>query len=122
MCFLDRFREESKEERKRKRRSRWGDPDNNISIPTVNDIPGQLNQPGIVLPTQVGQNSVIIPAVKVPQPKGKNPMLTTISRTDPALIQYARQTYGTLDLSEEQWKKAEDHFKVLEFLRILVLI
>ncbi|XP_033225087.1 formin-like protein 5 isoform X2 [Belonocnema kinseyi] len=108
----DRFREESKEERKRKRRSRWGDPDNNISIPWVNDTPGQLNQSGIVLPSQVGQNPVLNPVVKMPQPKGKNPMLTTISRTDPALIQYARQTYGTLDLSEEQWKKAEDHFKI----------
>jgi len=39
-------------------------------------------------------------------------MLTKISRNDPALIHYARQTFGTLDLSEEQWKKAEDHYKV----------
>lgn len=54
-------------------------------------------------------------------------MLTKISRNDPALIQYARQTFGTLDLTEEQWKKAEDHYKVIKLiikfdLKFIILI
>lgn len=42
----------------------------------------------------------------------QKPILTSIKRTDPALLNYARQNYGTVDLSEEDWKKCEDHFKV----------
>lgn len=71
-----------------------------------------FSQPGIAIPGQIGQPAVIIPSPKVQRTETKNPMLTKISRNDPALIQYARQTFGTLDLSEEQWKKAEDHYKV----------
>lgn len=72
----------------------------------------RIKQPGIAIPGQIGQPAIMIPSNKMSNPKGKNPMLTKISRNDPALIQYARQTFGTLDLSEEQWKKAEDHYKV----------
>lgn len=71
-----------------------------------------MAQPGVAIPGQIGQSAVIIPP-KIQHNKPKNPMLTKISRNDPALIQYARQTFGTLDLSEEQWKKAEDHYKVI---------
>lgn len=39
-------------------------------------------------------------------------MLSKISRTDPGLIQYAITTYGSANLSEEEWKKAEDHYKI----------
>lgn len=66
-------------------------------------------QQGVAIPGQIGQP--VLPPAKG-QPKAKNPMLTKVSRSDPALLQYARQTFGTLDLSEEQWKKAEDHYKV----------
>ena len=76
-------------------------------------ILGPVSQPGVAVPNQIGQNPVVIPSTTAPQAKGKNPMLTKISRSDPALIQYAKQTFGTLDLSEEQWKKAEDHYKVI---------
>uniref|UniRef100_A0A182STW4 G-patch domain-containing protein n=1 Tax=Anopheles maculatus TaxID=74869 RepID=A0A182STW4_9DIPT len=38
--------------------------------------------------------------------------LSTVSRTDPALLAYARQNFGTTNLSEEDWKKAEDHYKI----------
>lgn len=55
---------------------------------------------------------------KIQNTKGKNPMLTKVSRGDPALLNYARQTYGTLDLSDEQWKKAEDHYKVINIFNI----
>lgn len=40
------------------------------------------------------------------------PMLSTITRSDPALLQYARQNFGTTSLSEEDWKKAEEHYKI----------
>ncbi|XP_063983107.1 arginine-glutamic acid dipeptide repeats protein-like [Diachasmimorpha longicaudata] len=109
-------KEESREERKRKRRSRWSEPDNKISIPRVivpSVIPGvpptiPIRPPGLVVP---GQGLSVMPP-KGQNAKGKNPMLTKICRNDPALIQYARQTFGTLDLGEEQWKKAEDHYKI----------
>ncbi|XP_015117613.1 uncharacterized protein LOC107041531 [Diachasma alloeum] len=112
----DMSKEESREERKRKRRSRWSEPDNKISIPGVivsPVIPGvpptmPIRPPGLALP---GQGLPVMPP-KGQNTKGKNPMLTKICRNDPALIQYARQTFGTLDLSEEQWKKAEDHYKI----------
>lgn len=39
-------------------------------------------------------------------------MLSKITRNDPALLQYAVNAFGTTNLSEEDWKKAEDHFKI----------
>lgn len=66
----------------------------------------------------MGHNPGLLP-MNLLQAKGKNPMLSKISRNDPALVQYARQTFGSLDLSEEQWKKAEDHYKVY-FLKYCV--
>ncbi|XP_015609336.1 SURP and G-patch domain-containing protein 1 isoform X2 [Cephus cinctus] len=114
----DNNKEDNRDERKRKRRSRWGDPENKVPLSGINvtpgsrSTPGQMSQPGIAIPGQIGQPAVIIPSPKTQNTKGKNPMLSKISRNDPALIQYARQTFGTLDLSEEQWKKAEDHYKI----------
>jgi len=40
-------------------------------------------------------------------------LLTKVTRTDPALIQYAVQAFGTSNLSEDDWRKAEDHYKVM---------
>ncbi|XP_012140482.1 uncharacterized protein LOC100883663 isoform X2 [Megachile rotundata] len=117
-CTYRSKEDNNKEERKRKRRSRWGDPDNKVAITEINTATtrkqqsGGLLQPGIAIPGQIGQPAVIIPSAKVQRAETKNPMLTKISRNDPALIQYARQTFGTLDLTEEQWKKAEDHYKI----------
>ncbi|KYM98292.1 SURP and G-patch domain-containing protein 1 [Cyphomyrmex costatus] len=114
----DQSKDDNKEERKRRKRSRWGDPDNKVLVTETNISSGNrsgavLPQPGIAIPGQIGQPAVIIPSPsKRQQVKSKNPMLTKISRNDPALIHYARQTFGTLDLSEEQWKKAEDHYKI----------
>lgn len=39
-------------------------------------------------------------------------MLSKVARTDLALVQYAVKAFGTNQLSEEDWKKAEDHYKV----------
>lgn len=43
---------------------------------------------------------------------GNRPSLLGVKRTDPALLNYARQNYGTIELSEEDWQKCEEHFKV----------
>ncbi|XP_048507351.1 SURP and G-patch domain-containing protein 1-like isoform X2 [Athalia rosae] len=114
----DYYNKDSREERKRKRRSRWGDPDNKVPLsgmggPQLGIIPSsrKIPQPGIAIPGQIGQPAVILPPPKIQSGK-VNPMLTKISRSDPALAQYARQTFGTSDLTEEQWKKAEDHYKI----------
>lgn len=47
------------------------------------------------------------------------PMISQVGRSDPALIQYAMQSFGTINLSEEDWKKAEDHYKVIIIKYIL---
>lgn len=39
-------------------------------------------------------------------------MLSKVTRTDHGLLQYAVQTYGTTNLSDEDWKKAEDNYKI----------
>lgn len=39
-------------------------------------------------------------------------MLSKVTRTDPGLLQYARQTFNTVNLTEEQWERAEDHYKI----------
>lgn len=39
-------------------------------------------------------------------------MLSKVTRTDPALLQYVSNTYGSTNLSEEDWKKAEDNYKI----------
>ncbi|XP_022919527.2 uncharacterized protein [Onthophagus taurus] len=67
---------------KRKRKSRWGDKDMSIPPPTI-----VTSSPGNVL-------------------------ISKITRSDPALIQYAMTTYGSTNLSEDDWRKVEDHYKI----------
>lgn len=73
----------------RKKRSRWGE-----------QVEAKEQQPGAVPPNQPHFG------------KKPTPLLTNVKRTDPALLNYARQNYGTTDLDEEDWKKCEEHFKV----------
>jgi len=40
-------------------------------------------------------------------------MINQVGRNNHALIQYAMQSFGTINLSEKDWKKAEDHYKVI---------
>lgn len=42
----------------------------------------------------------------------KAPMLSQVTRSDPALLAYAHQSYGTVHLDDETWRKCEDHFKI----------
>lgn len=62
----------------------------------------------VVVPPPVTSSS-ILPA---PTTIGKQPILTAITRSDPALLNYARQNFGTTNLSEDDWKKAEEHYKI----------
>lgn len=54
-----------------------------------------------------------LPTAIIPGPSNASPAnLASITRSDPSLLSYARQNYGTVQLSEEDWKKCEEHFKV----------
>ncbi|KAJ8984649.1 hypothetical protein NQ317_009877 [Molorchus minor] len=81
-------------EKKRKRRSRWGDKDANVTPPVVMYNASIPNPPVPIVP----QTCPI--------------MLSKVTRTDPGLIQYAINTYGSVNLTEEEWEKAEDHYKI----------
>lgn len=68
---------------------------------------------------QVADNSPLVSSSSNPQQqsstsfgKQQKPLLSAITRNDPALLNYARQNYGTVDLSEEDWIKCEEHYKV----------
>ncbi|XP_055850073.1 SURP and G-patch domain-containing protein 1 isoform X1 [Episyrphus balteatus] len=76
--------ERQREEKKKQRKSRWGEKSE--------DIP-----PAAALCTLANQNK---------------PVLSGVQRTDPALLAYARQNYGTTELEEDEWRKCEEHFKV----------
>jgi splicing factor 4 len=39
-------------------------------------------------------------------------MLSKVTRSDPGLVQYTINTYGSSNLTEDEWKKAEDHYKI----------
>ncbi|XP_050436441.1 SURP and G-patch domain-containing protein 1-like isoform X2 [Adelges cooleyi] len=91
--------------RKRKRKSRWAS--DNVKVPIVSPI-GII--PSIDLAKTIPQPANANKLAGVPGLSG--PMISQVQRTDPALLQYAMQSFGTLNLSEEDWKKAEDHFKI----------
>ncbi|XP_075227018.1 uncharacterized protein LOC142327664 isoform X2 [Lycorma delicatula] len=101
---------ESSASRRKKRRSRWA-PESEIISTTVLPAVGPI---GVVTPISLGAVPVppptSTPTINVPGMKG--PLISQISRTDPALLQYAIKNFGTVHLSEEDWKKAEDHYKI----------
>jgi len=74
---------------KRARKSRWGEKVIPTAAPTTTTIP--------ITPVQL--------------PKA-GPMLSTVKRTDPALLRYAIENFGSVNLSEEDWKKAEEAYKI----------
>lgn len=83
-------RRAEEEQKKKKKKSRWGEKSEEVvsSSPPIN----------IPIPTSFANQN--------------KPMLSAITRTDPALLAYARQNYGSIQLTEEDWAKCEDHFKV----------
>lgn len=87
--------------RKRKRRSRWA-PENTKEEGSSLGI-SSLPPTNVPPPGYQG-----VPAVAA----GPGPALSRVTRTDPGLLRYAIQSFGTTNLSEEDWKKAEDHYKI----------
>ncbi|XP_003736738.2 bromodomain-containing protein 4 isoform X1 [Drosophila pseudoobscura] len=81
-------KESQRQRRKRERKSRWGEKEQ--LLPCSTGIQGQRNLAANL----------------------NKPMLSTITRTDPALLQYARLNYGSTQLTDEQWKQCEEHYKV----------
>lgn len=76
--------ERQREEKKKQRKSRWGEKTEELaSTPAFSGLGNQ-----------------------------NKPILSAVQRTDPALLQYARQNYGTTELEEDEWKKCEEHYKV----------
>lgn len=90
--------------KKRKRKSRW--TNDNVKIPPVSPIGVHPVAIGQTIPQPVNTKKI----VGVPGMSG--PMISQVGRNDPALIQYAMQSFGTINLSEEDWIKAEDHYKI----------
>ncbi|XP_032578389.1 SURP and G-patch domain-containing protein 1 isoform X1 [Drosophila sechellia] len=77
-------KESQRQRRKRERKSRWGEKEQQLPSSSTSGNFGNQNKP----------------------------ILSSITRTDPALLQYARLNYGSTQLSEEQWKQCEEHYKV----------
>ncbi|KAF5282992.1 hypothetical protein FQA39_LY04863 [Lamprigera yunnana] len=80
---------------RRKRKSRWGGKD--LSVPP---------------PTVVGANYLLQMPLTVTIDSSNSVMLSKITRNDPNLLRYIVTTYGSTNLSEEEWKKAEDNYKI----------
>uniref|UniRef100_A0A182JNU5 G-patch domain-containing protein n=1 Tax=Anopheles christyi TaxID=43041 RepID=A0A182JNU5_9DIPT len=93
----------------KRRKSRWGGQvecggPQFVAAGTQAPAPGQgfHTQPPPPLPVHPPGPPPTLPSTK----------LSTVTRTDPALLAYARQNFGSTNLSEEDWKKAEDHYKI----------
>lgn len=95
-------------EAQRKKRSRWSDK---LSAPS-----GAALRTGNPFAAAAGSSSSAAAASSLSGgggAGGQTPaMLTHCTRTNPALLAYARQSYGTTELDDETWRKCEDHFKV----------
>lgn len=91
--------------RNRKKRSRWGEKSDG-GDPVI----ASTSRPPPIVPTQTVP-AATVPAVAAPGASTK-PMLSAITRSDPGLLNYARLNYGTINLSEEDWHKCEEHYKV----------
>jgi len=53
-----------------------------------------------------------IPGITEADFTGPSPKLNLTTRTNPQLLDYARQSYGTIQLDEEQWKQCEEAYKM----------
>lgn len=91
---------ETKRERRKRKKSRWGD-----------DPPVDIKPPGVA--------SLSIPPIPpiptvapVAQLDDGGVKLTTMTRNNPALLSYAMNNYGTMELNEEEWKQCENNFKL----------
>lgn len=93
--------EESSTRPPRKKKSRWSEAPVASSSPSVT-----INS--ISTPQAMSSSSTVTTSSAA----SSTPMLITITRSDPALLNYARLNFGTTQLSEEDWLKAEEHYKI----------
>jgi len=73
-----------------------------LSIPPV-----QLGPPGVTAPTQLGG-----PGLSLPTTLGNPVSHISVSSRDPGLVSYATKVFGSPNLTEAQWKQAEDQLKM----------
>lgn len=89
----------------RKKKSRWSEAapssTSTVNLVTINSIS-----------TPQAMSSSTITTSSMSSSSSTTPMLTTITRSDPAFLNYARLNFGTINLSEEDWLKAEEHYKI----------
>lgn len=105
----------------RKKRSRWGDKIAEMQEQQQQKQEGEEQQKQQQQPQQQQPQQQQEQLQPMPTPSVSNqsfsgnrpaPVLSAVKRTDPALLNYARQNYGSIELSEEDWQKCEEHYKV----------
>jgi hypothetical protein len=120
------------ERRERKRRSRWGPqasgiPPAGVAIPppgiavlgqpimipgssaaTISPIPALLESPAAA-EFAAATNLMSMPLMPVQTGPGA---LAKVTRTNPALVAYAKQAYGRTDLDDDEWKQCEEAYKM----------
>ncbi|CAO1439398.1 unnamed protein product [Diamesa serratosioi] len=99
----------------KRKKSRWGpDPPNDNNelslgpVTTTNTTTSSSVTTSALTASISSSSSATTAIVSVTNPI----LLSTVKRSDPALLQYAKQNFGTINLSEEDWQKAEEHYKV----------
>lgn len=93
----------------KRKKSRWGPGSNSSSSSNQQKLPS--NPPQAEMQPEQSNSQIQLPQIQIPQVQNA-PKLTAVTRSDPALLNYARLNFGSTNLSEEDWKKAEDHFKI----------
>jgi len=94
-------KEEVKVDPGKKRKSRWGAPEDNSAQTSPGVILStQLPGPGVALPTQLGGLVVPKPGTGLRQERS------------PGVTAYAKRVFGSTDLTEAQWKQCEDQLKM----------
>lgn len=88
----------------RKKKSRWSEmpasSGTSVNLATITNISTPQTMSSTITTSSMSSNA------------SSTPMLTTITRSDPALLNYARMNFGTINLSDEDWLKAEEHYKI----------
>ncbi|CAL4106177.1 unnamed protein product, partial [Meganyctiphanes norvegica] len=123
---------------KNQRRSRWAE-----ETGTPTQIQGGISIPGVVIPAGVVVPRPVMPVMPMVSPITPNGsfsvplaymnmisegehidavrgvMVTKMTRNNPAIIAYAQRVFGSLDLSESQWKQCEEQMKMNVVFQLL---
>lgn len=113
-------KKDTESEKSKKRKSRWSEApaepsSSSVGIPGVATV---VNLGGMfkMIKNKYNYlnckcNSTGIVNMQIP-PVQEKTQISKMSRTDPQLLHYAVMNYGSSTLTEEQWKKCEDHYKI----------